>query len=156
MQDIDINEIRLLYKNASKNSRKCDELYQKLDFKEVEQHPIFLGYRGATQAIRAKHSFFPHLKYARFRDAMHILDRAIIKDEHSAELRFLRFTIQTNSPALFNYKGQIQEDKSIMTDTLSQTEADQDLIKVIATALFESDATTKAEKDLAKEHLDKL
>ncbi|OJJ22869.1 hypothetical protein BKI52_00525 [marine bacterium AO1-C] len=156
MQDIDINEVRLLYKQASKNRRKCDELYAKLDVKEVEQHPVFLGYKGAAQAIRAKHSIFPHLKYTRFRDAMSILDRAIIKDAHSAELRFLRFTIQTNSPAIFNYKGQIQEDKKMMTDALPQVQDDAGLIEVIATALLESDAVTNADKDLAKEYLDKL
>jgi len=156
MQDIEINEVRLLYKNASKNSRKCDELYSKLDVKEVEQHPVLLGYKGAAQAIRAKHSFFPHLKYARFREAMQILDRAIIKDEHNVELRFLRFTIQSNSPAFFNYRGQIQEDKKIITEALPQITDDEGLIEAISTALLESDTATRADKDLAQEYLDKL
>ena len=156
MDEIDINEIRLLYKQASDNSRKCDELYKILDVKEVEQYPLFLGYKGAAQAIRAKHSLFPHLKYSRFREAMQILDRAVIKEENNVEIRFLRFTIQTNSPALFNYRGQIKEDKKMMIDALPQIHDDDGLIEVLATALFESDAVTSADKNLAKEYLDKL
>lgn len=153
MDNLDLNEIRLLYKHAADNSRKCEKLYDLLNAPEVEQYPILLGYKGATQAIRAKHSLFPHLKYSRFKEAIQIIERSIIKDDESVELRFLRFTIQSNSPALFNYKGKIKEDKQLITEALPHLSEDEGLTEAIATALLTSDTSTKADKELAKQYL---
>lgn len=153
MDDLDLNEIRILYKYAADNSRKCEKLYDLLNDPEVEQYPVLLGYKGAAQAIRAKHSLFPHLKYARFKEAMQIIERAIIKDDESIELRFLRFTIQSNSPALFNYKGKIKEDKQLITKALPHLSEDEGLTEAIATALLTSDTSTKVDKELAKQYL---
>lgn len=148
-----LDELRQLYEQAADSSSICDKLYKMLDNKETEQYPVLLGYKGAIQAIRAKHSFFPHIKLSRFLEGAAIIDRAIVKDGESLELRFLRFTIQANSPALLNYKGNLNEDKQLLTDGLALVQDDSGLVKAIATALLEAPITTKEDKALAKKYL---
>lgn len=151
---MNLNKIRQLYSQAAADSQVCEQLHAMLDdIVDLEQHPVLLGYQGATQAIRAKHAFFPHLKLSRFWEATHIIKRAIIKDEKNVELRFLRFTIQTNSPALLGYKENIEEDKQLITAALPQLK-DKGLVKAIATALLANNTSSQQDKELATKYLD--
>ncbi len=86
-------------------------------------------------------------------DGAAIIDRAIVKDSESIELRFLRFTIQVNSPALLNYKRNISEDKQLLTKGLPLIEDDPGLVKAVATALQESQAATEEDRALAEKYL---
>lgn len=148
-----LDELRQLYKQAADSSSICDKLYKMLDNKETEQYPILLGYKGAVQAIRAKHSFFPHIKLSRFMEGASIIDRAVVKDSESLELRFLRFTIQANSPAFLNYKNNLDEDKQLLTGGLPLVGDDSGLITAIATALLDAQVTTQEDKALAEKYL---
>lgn len=148
-----LDELRQLYKQAADNSSICDKLYKMLDNKETEQYPILLGYKGAVQAIRAKHSFLPHVKLSRFTEGASIIDRAIVKDSESLELRFLRFTIQANSPAFLNYRTNLDEDTQLLTDGLPLVGDDPGLVTAIATALLEAKVTTQEDKTLAEKYL---
>jgi hypothetical protein len=148
-----LDELRQLYKQAADSSSVCDKLYKMLDNKETEQYPVLLGYKGAIQAIRAKHSFFPHVKLSRFMEGASIIDRAIVKDSESLEIRFLRFTIQANSPALLNYKSNLNEDMQLLTAGLPLVQDDPGLVTAIATALLEAQVTTKEDKALAEKYL---
>ncbi|WP_299464805.1 hypothetical protein [uncultured Microscilla sp.] len=148
-----LDELRQLYQQAADSSSVCDKLYKMLDNQQTEDYPVLLGYKGAVQAIRAKHSFLPHIKLSRFMDGAAIIDRAIVKDSESIELRFLRFTIQVNSPALLNYKRNISEDKQLLTKGLPLIEDDPGLVKAVATALQESQAATEEDRALAEKYL---
>jgi len=42
------------------------------------------------------------------------LERCIITDSANAELRFLRLIVQENVPAIVNYKGDLEKDKTVI------------------------------------------
>ena len=42
------------------------------------------------------------------------LERCIINDTNNAELRFLRLIVQENVPAIVNYKGDLEKDKTVI------------------------------------------
>jgi hypothetical protein len=64
-----------------------------------------------------------------------MLESAIKADQTNVELRFLRYTIQTNVPGFLNYSSDKNLDRTFITQSLARLK-DQELKKIISEFLL--------------------
>lgn len=82
----------------------------------------------------AKHYLNPISKLKTFNNGKKILESAIEKDKLNPELKFLRLSIQENSPSFLGYHNNIKEDKLFLIKCLP-TITDDELKKIITSYL---------------------
>jgi hypothetical protein len=139
----DVTRIRNLYDDALYNKDKAEELISYLD--TTKHTPLAIGYKGSATMLLAKHSRNPLRKYKYFNEGKALLEEAISKDSASAELRYLRFSVQTNSPSFLGYNNSIQRDKLFLLESVKNI-SEPDLKKNILSILKNSKYVNENEK----------
>lgn len=74
----------------------------------------------------AKHDFYPWKKWQHFKKGQAILEKAIQNYPDNYELRFIRYSIQSNLPAILNYSSDLDKDRIILVNGLEDLK-DNDL-----------------------------
>lgn len=142
--DNDIKHVRELYAKAAYTEDATNQLINYLSDKK-ELSPLLLGYKGSATALLAKYSINPYRKVKYFNAGVAVVEKAIKKEPSNFELRYIRFSIQTNAPGFLGYYDNIASDKSFLLKGISAI-SDQDLKKNVTAFLKSSTEVTKAEK----------
>ncbi len=130
-----IKDVRIMLHNATSNEQACTKMISLLSpFNEIN-NPLFLGYRGGATMLMAKHVINPFSKLSYFKKGKLMLENAIKADYTNVELRFLRYTIQTNVPGFLNYTSEKNLDRTFIAQSLPKLK-DQDLKKIISEFLL--------------------
>lgn len=149
-QDITLNEVRKKYPLATKNDSICTELYNALNGK-TDGTDILSGYAGGVTMLMAKSTANPFSKMEYFKTGKKLLEDAISHNKNDIELRFLRFAIQDNLPAMLGYNENLEEDKSYIMKYLPMLDK-LELRKAIAKYLVKSERTNEKEKASLKKY----
>lgn len=139
----DVTRIRNLYDDALYNKNKAEELISYLDKSKLT--PLSIGYKGSATMLLAKHSVNPFRKYKYFNEGKSFLEEAIKLDSTSAELTYLRFSVQTNCPSFLGYNTCIQKDKLFLLNVIKNI-SDVDLKNNIISVLKNSKHVNENEK----------
>ena len=135
---------------------KVRNLYERAAIKEDEQlklsnlllskpeSVLLIGYKGANLMISAKYVFNPIRKLSRFNKGKVLIERALEKEPKNLELRYIRFTIQTNLPNFLGYSANVNKDKEFLINKLG-TIADLDLKDRIVAYLISSKRCNESE-----------
>ena len=119
-----LTHIRNLFYEAIEDEDKLDELeyyfQNKFSQKDFIYHPILLAYTGAIDALIAKHAFNPFTKFSRVLSSLNTLERAVEREPHNLEIRFIRFSILHNLPGFFGYSTEREADITEITYQLSK------------------------------------
>ena len=143
----EIEKVRALYAKAPMDQDACKALINLLKVYD-EDTPLLYGYKGVGTMIMAKHVFNPFKKISYFKDGKAMLEEAIEMEPSNIELRFLRFTAQTQAPGFLGYKQDIENDKYFLLNSIPNMESD--LIKQVQSFLLKSDYTTETERKQLK------
>ncbi len=76
------------------------------------------GYFASAIMIGSKYIKNPFKIIGEFNKGKEILEQAIIADPLNSELRFMRYTIQLNTPKFAGYFKQVEEDRTILKQVL--------------------------------------
>ena len=144
-QQPDISEVRSLYKEAASKEAAAKELLKVTSQKKAKD-PLFKGYHGVAQMMMAKHVGNPFKKLSYFNKGKDLFSEAIEANPGNVELRFLRFTVQAETPGFLNYKQNLQEDKKILLSRISGLK-DPELRQMILTYLRSSKEVSASEKE---------
>lgn len=142
--DPDIEQVRWLSKKAPLDEAACETFIELLSPYD-ETDPLFYGYKGVATMIKAKHVINPFRRLSFFREGKAILNEAIESDPSNSELRFLRFSAQTQAPGFLGYRENIEEDKKFLILNFSEFE-EEDFKKQIHAFLMKSEFITEQEK----------
>jgi hypothetical protein len=113
--DKSLNEIRSLYHASIYSSEKSKEIITYFDT-EPGKTPIEMAYEGASRMVGAKHLFFPTDKLSTFRKGKVLIEEAVKKEPNSIEIRYLRYSIQLESPSFLSYRQNLSEDRKFLID----------------------------------------
>ena len=104
--------LRRHYEQAAADKAAGEKFYKLLaDYKERDA--LVLGYKGAAEAIRARDaSMFNKLSYVQ--DAARTFEQAVGLDPQNPEIRFLRFSVESNLPAFLGLSKHVDEDKEML------------------------------------------
>ena len=64
--------------------------------------------------VKARYAINPYIKLKDFNKGKTWIETAIKRDTAEVEMRFLRFTIQTNLPSFLKYNSSIMADKNFL------------------------------------------
>ena len=105
-------QLRHHYERAAADKAAGETFYQLLaDYHD--QDALVLGYKAAAQAIRARDaSMFNKLAYVQ--DAARTFAQAVALAPDNAEVRFLRFSVESNLPAFLGLSQHVDEDKALL------------------------------------------
>ncbi len=140
----EIEDVRVLFHKAESSQKVCVELIELLEPYNDKNNALFLGYKGSANMLMAKHSINPFSKLSYFKKGKLMLEKAIQFDQKNVELRFLRYTIQTNVPSFLNYKDNKEIDRVFLLQSLNRLN-DQKLKNIISMYLKKQ---AKNERDL--------
>ncbi len=106
------DNLRRHYERAAADKEAGEKFYQLLaDYRE--KNALVLGYKAAAEAIRARDaSMFNKLAYVQ--DAARTFEQAVGLAPHNPEIRFLRFSVESNLPAFLGLSKHVDEDKEML------------------------------------------
>lgn len=129
-----INSVRQKFRNSTSSEQICKDLIKQLEPYNEKNNPLFFGYKGGATMLMATHVFNPFSKFSYFKKGRIILEKAIQADKNNVELRFLRYTVQTNAPSFLGYSSDIEKDLIFLNESISGVK-DNELKKIIASYL---------------------
>ncbi|QDA59103.1 hypothetical protein [Hymenobacter jejuensis] len=108
--------LRRHYEQAAADKKAGEKFYQLMaDYNERDA--VVLAYKGAAEAIRARDaSMFNKLTYVQ--DASRTFEQAVALNPTNAEVRFLRFSVETNLPSFLGLSQHVEEDKQVLLSAL--------------------------------------
>ena len=104
--------LRRHYELAAADKAAGEKFYKLLaDYKDRDA--LVLGYKAAAEAIRARDaSMFNKLTYVQ--DAAKTFEQAVGLDPQNPEIRFLRFSVESNLPAFLGLSKHVDQDKEML------------------------------------------
>lgn len=103
-----------------KDEAACQRVLKQLATADTERDAVLKGYLGAATIARATHASNPFRKVGYYHDGRDLLEAAIASEPGSVELRFLRLTIQVNTPSFLGYHASIAEDRAYIEKHMDQ------------------------------------
>ena len=139
-----LTEVRALFKSAPFEQYACTKLIYSFK-KQASTNPVFTAYKASGLMMNAKHVGNPLDKLNTFSKGKNLLEQTIAKEPTNLEIRFLRLTMQSNTPSFLGYADAIPRDKKFVLQSL-KSETDTELKNMIVAYLQKSDVLTQTEK----------
>jgi hypothetical protein len=134
-QTVDMSKIRHLYQGAplvKQDATQLESLLQNINSNTAT--PVLVCYKGASEMIQAKYAFNPFTKLEKFNKGKELLQKAISRDTLDLEMRYIRFSIQSNLPSFLDYHDELNMDKRFLVENTKNTK-DPELKKMISNYL---------------------
>ncbi len=154
---LDLAWVRNSFVEAITNSAKAEELYKKLNEINCNNQPILLAYKGATEGLLAKHSFFPTTKLSYLNKGLENINKALKLSPENEEIRHIRFNIETSMPSFLGRSVHVEEDKNFLLRFLQTTKINKgnsSLLKQYANTLLNSKLCKQNEINLLMKIVD--
>ena len=146
-QGITLEETRKLYTDATTTSAGCEKLYNKLSSVSETDNSVLRGYKGAVTLMMANYKKTTGDKIKFYNQGKKTLEKAIADNNKDVELRFLRFTIQTNLPPSLKYNKDVTSDKDFIVNNINTVKDTEVKKKIID---YMSDAEETTDEDVEK------
>lgn len=150
---MELNQIRKLYSEAADNATKARQLYDHLSEAHKDKTPILVAYFAASLALQARHSLNPFFKLDYIKRSQIVFQEAVKLNPEDIEIRFLRFSIQLNTPLLLGLSPNLEEDKSLIISNIEQEGLSKTMQQAIINYLLENANCTAQEKHLLQNQI---
>ncbi len=150
-----LHQIRKLLVTAIDSKKTTDSLYTNLENMK-ERSALLNGYIGTLEALKAKHAWNPYFKVKYLNSSEKTFVKAVTRDPHNIEIRFMRFSIEHNVPGFLGYNKNLTSDRIEIIKQLDKqyyAQADKPLVKTIISFLIASERCTPTESTDLKKHL---
>lgn len=115
--------IRKHYLQATSDLEELEDLWDLVKAYTLEDASVLFAYKAAARALQAKDSWVPHKKWTYIKEAMQMFKEVIKLDPEQVEIRFLRLTVQHNTPELLDLSENIEEDINSIREHLPRFKA---------------------------------
>lgn len=122
-QGFDMDYLRKNFSEAFKNEQKCHELLEKLE-KQTAKTPTQKAYYGGLQMGLAKYTTNVLDKMDFFKKGKKWVDEAISAEPNNVEIRFIRYSLQSNLPRILNYNNELEEDRKFIEAHLNEVKGE--------------------------------
>lgn len=143
--NLNIVEVRKNYKDAVTSQSKVDSFNESLKNVTKNDDKRLVAYKGAAIALAARYLKGAKQKNETFKSGVELVEFAIDKKPLDMEVRFVRLSIQQNSPKFLGYNKEIEGDKNYIL-TNYNTIRSKKFKKYLGSYIFESEFFTEEEK----------
>lgn len=147
--DIPLNGVRLLFNKSATNEESCKKLMSVLNQYNETNNSTLAAYKACATMMMANHVINPKSKLSYFNQGKKLLEKCVAADNENAEIRYLRFTIQSNAPAFLGYNNSISNDKEFLLNAVNDIR-DLQLKQMIISFLKSSEYLSSIEKQKIK------
>ncbi len=152
-QEVDMDEIRLAFYEATLDSKKSIPLINKIN--AIKNPPaLLLAYKAATEAVMIKTKWSPFAKFSLLKKSRSSFVEAVEKNSKDVEIRFLRFSVQHHIPEFLGYSKNLDEDKDFIVarieDYKREAIVNNEMVSYIIDFLIASDRCTAEEIEKVK------
>lgn len=112
-----LEDLRRNYRVAVSDMEVCREMMKQLE--KQPQSNVHLAYRGAFQAIWARHTANPLEKLRIFTKGKRNIDKAASGSPGNIEIIFIRHSVQKSSPGFLGYKDNVETDSLCLSRNLN-------------------------------------
>jgi len=147
--DIPLNEVRLLFNKSATNKDSCKKLMSVLNQYNETSNSTLAAYKACATMMMANHVFNPISKLSSFNQGKKLLEKCVADDDENTEIRYLRFTIQSNVPSFLGYNNSISNDKEFLLNAVNDIR-DLQLKQMIISFLKSSEYLSSIEKQKIK------
>lgn len=147
--DIHIDEVRALYQTSATQENSCKKLMSVLETYNYTNNSTLAAYKACVTMMMSKHLFNPISKLSNFNQGKELLEKCVNADNENIEIRYLRFTIQSNAPSFLGYKFSISKDKIFLLNAVDGIK-DLQLKQMVVYLLKSSEYLTLIEKQNIK------
>jgi len=140
------SELRTLYYQAASSKIAANKLQKLLLTVDDNSRQLLICYKGAAEMMQAKYVLSPVTKFRKFKRGKNFIESAIASEPENLEMRFLRYTIQTNLPSFLGYNDRIFADKKMLIENLDEI-YDKNLRQLVVSYLLASKYTTQKERN---------
>ena len=154
-KSLDINLLRKEYVRAVEDADKTDSLLAVLN-KVAAPEPLVIAYKGACEALRAKHAWNPYNKISHLQQGKKTMARAIALSPTHVEIRFLRFSLEHYLPDFLGESRDLTEDRKTIVANIATPEnakLGKEVLQPIAKFLIDSKRCTPAEVETLRKWL---
>jgi hypothetical protein len=116
-QEYNILEVRELLTDSGENKEKSTKLYDKIGNYSGD-NAVLIAYKAAAYALKAKYATNPFKKLKFIKTSSKFFDEAVQRDDKNLEIRFVRFAVETKTPAKVNLSKHVEEDKNILIQAI--------------------------------------
>ena len=110
-QSLNFDAVRTAYKEAAQDKTKVESFHKSMSRVNTKDNAVLVAYKGASIALLAKQAESVKEKKDGFKEGVALIELANEKSSNNIEVRFVRLSIQENTPKLLKYKGNLEEDK---------------------------------------------
>ncbi len=142
----ELSTVRSLYPEASENAGNADRLYNMLTDVSRNQ-PVLTAYKGAALTLKAKFAKKIKEKVDDFKAGSELIDAMVLENPDDIEIRYIRLTVQENSPKIVKYKRNIEEDKAFILAHFKAVSS-QEVAHTIKAYVLRSKVFSPSEKQL--------
>jgi len=116
-----LNEIRLLYKDATKSKAQAEAFYEPLKGVTQTDDPVLVAYKGAGLMLLARYEKLAE-RGPKVREAARWIEQAVAEDPNNPEIRLIRLSVQEHLPKFLKYNQHIDEDRQFVQEALPSLE----------------------------------
>ncbi len=120
-----IEIIRQTYERSEADSKSADKLK---DLTASQSNALVKAYHGVSYAFLAKHGSNPLSKLSNLKKGLNIMNLAVKQDAKDVEVRFLRYSVESNIPGFVSFENHTATDKKFINENLT---AKHEYFKVI-------------------------
>lgn len=142
--------IRHLYKEVSDLPAKTTEFRQVILQLPDEAKVLRLAYQATCEALKARETWLPWEKLAHFQKSMEMFAEILACHPTEIEVRFLRYTIQKNTPSILGLSTNTAEDKREIIAHFQTSPTEAYMKASIAEYLMKHEHLTSQEKAVLK------
>lgn len=129
-----LDEIRLLYRDATESQAASEAFYEKVKDFSQDSKPVFSAYKGAGLMLLARYTKLSE-RGTKVREAAAWIENAIARAPKQTELRLIRLSVQEHLPKIVRYNQHLEEDRAFIQDALPSV--DDDVLHAMITHYFE-------------------
>ena len=141
----DLKEVRELYPNAVENFENTTKLDAELQTVNNTEKPVLIAYKGAVKTLKAKFTKSKSDKKEFFKEGVALIEDSVIADPDNIEVRYLRLSVQENSPRFLGYHKNIEAYKEFILKNYTNT-SPKELKSVIKDFVMKSQNFSESEK----------
>ena len=141
----DLNAIRSAYPKAVESAEITAQLDGELAKVNSSNKPVLLAYKGAVSTLKAKFAKSRSDKKEFFKEGVSLIESAVKADPSNVEIRYIRMSVQENSPRFLGYHKNIAEDKEFILKDY-KTISSSDLKKLVKDFVLKSGNFDDSEK----------
>src|SRR6476620_9046053 len=116
-QEYNMKELRETLRVASDSKENSTKLFEKIGNYSGED-AVLISYKAAAHAIKAKYATNPLKKLKFIKASARIFEEAVQRNDKDLEIRFVRYAVETKTPAKIKLSKHVEEDKNILLQAI--------------------------------------